>query len=160
MRERPNCLAIEQHRIQQPRVLLELVVKLLDLLQVLAHPPHRLREAPDGLHHLRLLEVAQHLLSVAHGRNRVQRRVEERLELVLLPAGRHRLQHLIEIQVGEEVGLLELEPSARLRVLEEDTLELRLSTLRSQLRAGRRAIRGRSCLMQLGGHQLPPGSTR
>ena len=65
-------------------------------------------------------------MAVAHGRGLVQRRVEERLQLVLLPTGGHRPEHLIEIQVDEEVRLLQPVDAGRcLRLLEEDAVKSR-----------------------------------
>jgi hypothetical protein len=85
---------------------LQLVVELLRLLKVLAHPPHRLSEPADRLEHLTRLEITQHLMPVPDGTGIVQRRAEQRFLLVLLAPRGHRLQHLTEVQVGEELRLL------------------------------------------------------
>ena len=108
-------------------------MELLHLGEVLAHPPERLGEPGDRLVHLGFLEVAQHLVAVAHGRGLVQRRVEERLQLVLLPTGGHRPKHLIEIQVDEEVRLLQSVDAGRsLRLLEEHAVKWRAASERDR----------------------------
>jgi hypothetical protein len=157
-------LAVDLGRVQQPGLFLQQVVELPLLIEVLAHLPHRLREPGDRLEHLALVKVAQNLMPVPDGVGIVQRRVEQRFQLVPLAPRGHRLQHLIEIQVGEVVWLLRpADARACPRLLEEDALEAHLGRLRVRRRTGRRAIRGegRAGSGQFRSrHQLPPVRAR
>ena len=158
--QRAHRLAVDLGRVQEPGLFLQLVVELPHLLEVLAHLPHRLREPGDRLEHLALLQVAQNLMPVPDGIDLVQRRIEQRFQLVLLAPRGHRLQHLIQVQVGEEVRLLRpagVGPCPRLP--EENALEARRDRFRARPRAGRCAIRSeeRAGSGQVrSGHQLPP----
>jgi hypothetical protein len=160
--QRADGPAVDLDRIQEPRLLLQWVVELLCLGEVLPHLLGRLGERRDRLVHVGLLEVAQHLVAVAHGCGLMQRRVEERLELVLLPTGGHRPKHLIEIQIDEEVRLLQpLDSRCSLRLPEEDAVKSRGARTRRRLGTGRRTIRrerrARSTTIR-SRHQLPPVS--
>jgi hypothetical protein len=122
--QRAHRLAVDLGRIQEPGLFLQLVVELVRLLEVLAHPLHRLREPVDRLEHRALFKVAQNLMPVPDGVNLVQRRAEERIELVPLAPRGHRLQHLIKVQVGEVVRLLRpADARARPGLLEQNALE-------------------------------------
>ena len=159
-RERADRLAVDLDGVQEPGLLLQRVAELPRLHKMLAHPPHRPREPRDRPQHHGLLKVAQHFMPVADGCDIVQRCVEERLQRVLLPAGSHRLQHLIEIQVGEEVRLLQrVHASARRGLLKEDALETRFARLQARPHAGGLAIcrerQTRTSLIRTR-HQLPP----
>ena len=122
--QRAHRRAVDLGRVQEPGLFLQLVAELPDLLEVLAHPPHRLREPADRLEHLVLLQVAQNLMPVPDSIDLVQRHIEQRFQLVLLAPRGHRLQHLIQVQVGEIVRLLRPADTGPCPWLpEEDALE-------------------------------------
>jgi hypothetical protein len=133
--QRAESAAVGLRRVEEPALLLVAAAEVLRLRQVQACPPHLLRERADALEHRGLLEVAQDFVPIPDGGDLVQRRAEERRQVVLLALGGHRLEHLVEIQVAEEVWLLAL---GRAAVFEEDALEGVLS-----------------CAVEIG-HGLPP----
>ncbi len=136
-RQRTNGVAVDLDRVEEPRLLLELVGELLHLLQVLAHQAHPRGERRDRGEHARALEVAQHLVPVADRAHVVKGGVEAGLEGVLLATARHRLEHLVEVEVVEVVGLVEAVDVAG--ALEEDALEARRRRLRAPCCWWRRA---------------------
>ena len=155
--------AVDVARVQEPCLFLQLVVELLRLLEVPAHPPHRLREPVDRIEHLARLKVTQNLMPVPDSVGLVQRRAEQRFQVVLLAPRGHRLQHLIKVQVGEE--LRPLRPAgagACPGPLEQDALEAHRGRLRARRLARARAVRraGRAGAGQVRHHQLPPGRAR
>ena len=96
-------------------------MEAFDLHEMRAHVLHAVREGPDGRGHRFLLEVAKHLMAISHRFDVAQRRREEGLQVVFLSTRRDRRHHLIEIEVGEERGLLQcLGVDATLGLAEED----------------------------------------
>src|SRR6266545_2743314 len=121
---RTPASAARSSRVWEPPFLLVPVVELARLREMLAHPLQLVRERSDSLERLGLLEVAQDLVAVAHGRDIAQRRVEEHLEVVLLAAAGHRRQHLVEVQVAKGRRLVRLVDVDAARLLvEEDAVE-------------------------------------
>jgi hypothetical protein len=87
--QRTDSPAVDLDSIQIPGFFLQLVMELGSSSEVLAHQPHGLRESSDRLRYLGTLKIAQNLLPVTHGRDLVQWREEERLQLVVLSPCRH-----------------------------------------------------------------------
>ena len=87
-----------------------------------AHLRHAARERGDGTQDLVALEIAQHVVAVAHRLDGAQGAVQERRQPVALAAGRERGHDLIEPQVTEERGLLAGPVVRRVRALSKRML--------------------------------------
>jgi MutS domain V len=90
LRQSGDGLAVSIHGVQEQALLLVVVVELPRLSEVLAHRLHPPSEPAHRVEHPRLLEVAQDLMAIVQRRDISHRRMEERRQLVLLAAGRHR----------------------------------------------------------------------
>jgi hypothetical protein len=82
-------------------------VELVHDRHVFAHVVHPGGELADRVEHRRLLEVTQHVVSVADGLDVMQWPVKQWRQLVLLMARGQQGDDLIEVQVAEERRLLD-----------------------------------------------------
>jgi Major Facilitator Superfamily len=117
-------IVAEVDRLHEEALLSTREVELLDPCEPRPHLLHALAECARRAEHRLLLEVAQHLVAVADVCDVMQRRPEERLEVILLAPRGERRDQLIETQVGEERRLRgRLYRSAALGLLEENAVE-------------------------------------
>ena len=101
--ERDESVPVGRGGVEEPALLLGLVVLLVREVQVAAGALHLLRERARGGCDLLLFQIAEDLLPVDDRVGVAQRRVEERLERVLVAAGDDRLDGLVEVEVAEEL---------------------------------------------------------
>ena len=105
--------------------------------QVLAHVVHPGGELADRVEHRRLLEVTQHVVSIADGLDVMQWPVKQWRQLVLLMARGQQGNDLIEVQVAEERRLLDAVDTVNVGI-EQDAVK---GARRRHVRAARFASR-------------------
>src|ERR1700733_2693231 len=92
---------------------------------MLAHLLHLTGKLPYGREHRRLLQVAQNVMAVLNCLELVQRSIEQRREVILLPPRGQRGDDLVQMQVCEEVRRLERVIDNALVALEQNAMERR-----------------------------------
>ncbi len=114
-------VAVDGGGTDEPSLLLSLGAQRVGEMKVGAHPCHAVRKRDDGISHWLALEIAEHVVAIAHRLDRAQRAMKVRRQPVALAARRERGDDVIETQITEERGLLAGPVAGRvLRVVEED----------------------------------------
>ena len=100
------------------------VAQLLRLRPVGAHAAQSAGELLDRLTNRIVVKVAQDLVTVIHRISVMERRTQERHQVVLLVVDRQRGDDLVEIQIAKEAGLgRAVDINVRTRSVEQDALK-------------------------------------
>jgi hypothetical protein len=103
-----DSLGVDAGRVQEPVLFLVPGAELAGHLQVLAHLAHPEREFRHGLAQRLGFEIVLHLVPVGHSPGLAERSAEKRHQVILVPAGYHGLEDLIEVEVAEHLRVVAL----------------------------------------------------
>ena len=95
-------IRIELHGLQEPAVLLQRLMELVQLSQVAAHPAELAGKRLDALEQPWIFKVTHGFVAVPDLLEAAQRRAEVRLQVIGFPALGHSIDDLVQVHIGEE----------------------------------------------------------